>query len=83
MRTPPLLCIEILSPEDTMPRTLVRVRDFLLMGVPAVWIFDPATRTARVCTAEATTEHSDGLLAVPGTEATILISTAFSVLRSR
>jgi Uma2 family endonuclease len=47
---PPLLCIEVLSPEDTMGRTRQRVRDFLSMGVLEVWIVDPAARSISVCT---------------------------------
>src|SRR5580692_5211528 len=30
----PELCIEILSPEDTLSRTMERVRDYFNMGVP-------------------------------------------------
>ena len=44
VRTPPILCIEILSPEDTMTRTLGRVKDYLDMGVPACWIVDLESR---------------------------------------
>lgn len=45
---PPLICIEILSPDDTMSM-LERVADFQAFGVPHIWIFDPATRTAYDC----------------------------------
>jgi Uma2 family endonuclease len=45
---PPLLCVEILSPEDRMPRVLVKVADFLQLGVPFVWAIDPWKRTATV-----------------------------------
>lgn len=41
VRTPPLLCIEVLSPEDTVARTRARVRDFLDMGVLQVWVVNP------------------------------------------
>ncbi|WP_263413337.1 Uma2 family endonuclease [Terriglobus aquaticus] len=41
VRTPPLLCIEILSPEDTFLRIQKRTADYLEMGVPHAWIFDP------------------------------------------
>lgn len=41
VRTPPLLCIEILSPEDTFLRIQQRTADYLEMGVPNAWIFDP------------------------------------------
>jgi Uma2 family endonuclease len=38
---PPLVCIEVLSPEDRWPRVEKRIQDFLAMGVERVWVFDP------------------------------------------
>ena len=46
---PPLLVIEILSPEDTYSDTQERAEDFRAMGVKTVWIVDPKTRTGRMC----------------------------------
>jgi Uma2 family endonuclease len=40
---PPLLCIEILSPEDRMSEILERVKDYLAFGVRYVWVLDPRT----------------------------------------
>jgi Uma2 family endonuclease len=45
---PPHLCVEILSPEDTMVETLEKVREYLLFGVPWVWVIDPVTRTGQI-----------------------------------
>jgi Uma2 family endonuclease len=47
---PPFICIEILSPEDRLAAMQEKVRDYLKMGVPYVWIVNPATREAFRCT---------------------------------
>jgi Uma2 family endonuclease len=41
---PPLVCIEILSPEDRWSRVDKRIADFLAMGVERIWVFDPKKR---------------------------------------
>src|ERR1700733_12080819 len=62
VRTPPILCIEILSKEDTMTRIMVRVKDYFQMGVPVCWIIDPALRSAWVATPGHLAEPADGIL---------------------
>ena len=44
--TPALLAIEILSPEDRLSRVLIRLNDFLQMGVKHIWLIDPEERIA-------------------------------------
>lgn len=44
--SPPILCVEILSPEDRMSRIMKVIQDYLLMGVPDVWVLDPLERRA-------------------------------------
>jgi Uma2 family endonuclease len=80
MRFPPLLCIEILTPEDTLSRMVERVHDFLNMGVRQVWIFDPRLRSAMVCEGMAMVEHTSGQLVLPGTEVTVELAEVFRVL---
>ncbi|MFZ0304676.1 MAG: Uma2 family endonuclease [Terracidiphilus sp.] len=46
---PPLLVIEILSPDDSYSDTQERAHDYRAMGVETVWIVDPKTRTGRMC----------------------------------
>lgn len=46
---PPLLVIEILSPDDTYSDTEERAQDYRKMGVETVWIIDPKTRCGRMC----------------------------------
>jgi Uma2 family endonuclease len=47
---PPLLCIEVLSPDDRWSRVEKRIEEFLAMGVPRVWVFDPEERQVFDCT---------------------------------
>lgn len=46
---PPLLVVEVMSPDDGYSDTQERVHDYQEMGVETVWIIDPKTRTGRVC----------------------------------
>jgi len=45
---PPLICIEILSPEDGYSRTRERAMDYRRMGVENIWLIDPTTRTGQM-----------------------------------
>lgn len=47
--TPPLICIEILSPEDRLARLQEKIDDYLDFGVRHVWVIDPATQRAYAC----------------------------------
>ena len=62
--TPPLLVIEILSPEDTYLDTQERAWDYLAMGVEMVWVIDPRSRTGRMCKGDVWQEART--LRVPG-----------------
>jgi Uma2 family endonuclease len=46
---PPLLCIEVLSKDDTLRGMQERVDDYLAFGVPNIWVLDPVKRRAYVC----------------------------------
>jgi len=80
IRTPPLLCIEVLSPEDTLSRTRQKVRDYLDMGVREVWVVDPALRSVAVNAGAATVEHTAGELTVPETPVKLALADLFKVL---
>jgi Uma2 family endonuclease len=73
---PPLLVIEILSPKDSYSDTQERARDYSDMGVEAVWIIDPKTRTGRMCTGTAWVEGKR--LEVPGTPLYVELDPLFS-----
>ena len=67
-RTPPMLCIEILSPEDTMSRVMEKVKDYFKMGVPVCWIVNPISREAWTATPGQLIEATDGVLRAGGIE---------------
>lgn len=46
LETPPLLCVEILSPSDRFSATLAKMERYRAFGVEACWILDPAKRAA-------------------------------------
>ena len=47
--TPPLLCIEILSPDDRFGRMDQKISDYFQMGVRSVWVIDPLAKTGYEC----------------------------------
>jgi Uma2 family endonuclease len=75
---PPLLVVEILSPDDSYADLQDRCHDYRLMGIPTVWIIDPTTRTARMCGGDSWTETRR--LEAPGTEIYVELDDLFSGL---
>ncbi len=80
VRTPPVLCIEILSPADTIHRMRERVRDFLDMGVQEVWLVDPLSRAVILCYGSTMVEQTVGSLTLEGTPIEIPLCEIFAVL---
>lgn len=81
--TPPMLCIEVMSPKDRMPRIRTKCSDYLAMGVPAVWIFDGPKQTAYEMTADAFTEVRDGLLQLRGTPIEVEVQAIYAAAAKR
>ncbi len=52
-RTPPFLCIEILSRDDSASDLQEKIDDYLSFGVPFVWFVDPRRRTGTTYSKEA------------------------------
>jgi Uma2 family endonuclease len=77
---PPLLVIEILSPDDTYSDTQERAQDYRAMGVGTVWIIDPKTRTGRMCSGAKWVEA--GRLEVKGTPLFVELGEIFGQLIS-
>ena len=74
---PPLILIEVLSKDDSLRGTRERVDDYLNFGVQHIWILDPATKRAYICTMTAFQEPESNELIVPGTSIRLLLSELF------
>jgi Uma2 family endonuclease len=80
LRKPPLLFIEILSPEDTLRKMRERVDDYLNFGTEHVWIIDPGLRKAYICSKTGFQEPESGVLAIPGTPVRVVLDELFAEL---
>lgn len=60
--SPPFLCIEVLSKDDTMEDMQERIDDYLRFGVPYVWIISPRRKKAYVVTRAGMVEAASGSL---------------------
>jgi len=65
---PPLLCIEILSPDDRLSRVNSRIKEYLDFGVPAVWLVDPEEKKVWIYRQTGMEEASGKTLRLEGTE---------------
>ncbi len=77
---PPLLVIEILSPEDTLRRTAAKAAEYLAFGIEHVWIIDPAARVGYRGTASGLELVRSGELAIPETPIRIVLADLFAEL---
>ena len=74
----PLLCVEILSPEDTHTRLVVRLDDYLGMGVPECWVIDSKLRRGSVYSRAGLIPAHDGKLTLGGTSLTVDLAPLFA-----
>jgi Uma2 family endonuclease len=59
---PPFLCVEVLSPEDSLSSIKDRIEDYLAFGVENIWIVDPQTKKLYWADAYGTHEAPDSVL---------------------
>ncbi len=77
---PPLICIEVLSKDDTLTGMQDRVDDYRALGVPHIWVLDPVKRRAYVCMLGDFREPEGDKLEVPASPIRIPLSDLFSDL---
>jgi Uma2 family endonuclease len=77
---PPLLVIEIQSPEDTLRRTSIKVAEYLAFGIEHVWVIDPYARVAYRGAANGLELARSGELAIAETPIRIVLADLFAEL---
>ena len=77
IRTPPLLCVEIISSEQSLRDMQLRADDYLAMGVRQVWVIDPVRRSAFTPDFAGTLRPTESNLSVPGTPVELSLATIF------
>jgi Uma2 family endonuclease len=80
IKTPPLLCVEILSRGDTLDELQERVDDYLLMGVENIWAINPWKKLGYVASARGFERVEDGMLRIEGTLIAINLFDVFAEL---
>jgi Uma2 family endonuclease len=80
LTNPPLIVIEILSPEDRLSRVQDRIEDYLVFGVEHIWILDPERRAAYTASVSGLHPVRDNQLIVPETPIRVVLSDLFAEL---
>jgi Uma2 family endonuclease len=77
---PPLIVIEILSPEDRLSRFQDRIEDYLAFGVEHIWVIDPERRAAYTASTSGLHPVRTNELSVPETPIRVVLSDLFAEL---
>ncbi len=77
---PPLIAIEILSPEDSLRAMQAKAAEYRQFGVEHIWIIDPEPRIAYRYTNAGLEEVKTGELCVPETPIRVVLSELFAEL---
>ena len=60
--SPPYLCVEVMSPDDTIAAMQDRLDDYLNFGVPNIWVVDPWKHRGWHITAAGWATAADGVM---------------------
>jgi Uma2 family endonuclease len=77
---PPLIAVEILSPEDTLRAIQGKAAEYRSFGIENIWIIDPEPRLAYRYTLAGLEEIHTGELSVPETPIRVVLSELFAEL---
>jgi len=77
---PPLLAIEVQSPDQSLRYTEAKAIEYLAFGIEHVWVIDPYARVAYRGTAKGLELVRGGELSVPGTQIRVSAQELFAEL---
>jgi Uma2 family endonuclease len=80
IRTPPAICVEVLSRADRMIEMQERVDDYIRMGVQAVWVIDPWRRKASIAGQVGSLTAAGEVLTLQGTPIAVPVADIFAEL---
>ena len=80
VRFAPLLCIEILSKDDSLGELQDRVNDYAGLGVEHIWAIDPWTRRGWLASTQGFLQPGDSILRIPGTPIAVSLVDLFTEL---
>lgn len=80
VRFPPLLCVEILSQDDSLREIQKRIDDYVAMGVKHNWAVDPWKRLAYVAGADGRLNPEGAVLRIPETAIAVSVAEMFAEL---
>jgi Uma2 family endonuclease len=75
--TAPLICIEILSKDDSFASIVDRLDDYVSMGVANIWVIDPHKRRAYIYSLVGFIEAKDGMLRAADSEIAVPLADIF------
>ncbi|SEC49479.1 Uma2 family endonuclease [Terriglobus roseus] len=81
--TPPVICVEIMCPEDRLARAVMVLSDYRTMGVSNIWLIDPQERIAYVYGPGGLERQQDLILRAPGTDIALDVNDLFADLDKR
>ncbi len=82
--SPPLVCIEVLSPDDTLPDLQARITDYLVMGIANVWVFDPVKHLVWIVSDDGALRPFSGtMLSVTGMDLAVDLAEIFDAFERR
>lgn len=80
LTTPPLVAVEIMSPEDTLPKIAAKSAQCVAFGVENVWVLDPLRRVAYRATRNGLELVGSGECAVPDSPIRVSLADLFAEL---